>query len=240
MEVVRANPVWGEERIAAELLRKLGVRVSSRTVRRYMGRGLGGRGPGATGPRSAAFVGTHAHALVAGVFGVAGTATFRVLHIFVALEVGSRRLLHVNVTGHPTAAWTLQQFREVLAAPHAYRFILHDRDSIYSPWLDAAGSAMGIRVLRTPVQAPRANAVYERLLGSRRRACVDFLIPFGENHLRRILRAWQAHGNRGRPHASLGQGLPSHHPGCRAPDYGPPATARRAGRGTIDPRWAPS
>jgi len=88
------------------------------------------------------------------------------IHLFVALEVGSRRLVHVNVTSHPTAAWTLQQFREVLAAPHAYRFVLYDRDSIYSPWLDAAVAAMGVRVLRTPVQAPTANAYCERLLAA--------------------------------------------------------------------------
>lgn len=75
---------------------------------------------------------------------------------------------------------------------------------------------MGVRVLRTPIQAPRANAVCERLLGSLRRECLDFLIPFGEEHLRRILRAWQAHYNRGRPHASLGPGLPEPPPGLPA------------------------
>jgi hypothetical protein len=130
------------------------------------------------------------------------------------MEVGSRRLVHVNVTSHPTAAWTLQQFREVLASPHAYRFVLHDRDSIYAPELDAAVAAMGVRVLLTPVQAPKA--VCERPLGSLRRECLDFLIPVGEAHLRRILRAWRIHYNRGRPHASLGPGFP--HP--RSPALG--------------------
>jgi hypothetical protein len=94
---------------------------------------------------------------------LAVTATFRVLYVVVTMEVGSRRLVHVK--GHPTAAWTLQQCQEVLAAPHAYRFVLHNRDSIYPPWLDGAVAAMGVRVLRTPVQAPRANAVCERLSG---------------------------------------------------------------------------
>jgi putative transposase len=182
--------------------------VSPRTVRRYMGRGLGGGGHGAAGQRWATFVRTHAEALVACAFCVAVTETFRVLHIFMALEVGSRRLVHGNVTSHPTAAWTLQQFREALTAPHAYRFVLHDRESIYSPWLDAAVTALGVRVLRTPVQAPRGNAVCERLLGSLRRECPDFLIPLGEEHLRRILCAWKLHYNRGRPHSSLGPGLP--------------------------------
>ena len=102
------------------------------------------------------------------------------LYVFVVMEIGSRRLVHINVTSHPTAAWTLQQFREVLAAPHLYRFVLHDRDSIYSPWLDAAVTAMGARVLCTPVQTPQANAFCERLLGSLRRECLDFLTPLSE------------------------------------------------------------
>jgi putative transposase len=214
--MARDNPTWGEERLAAELLVKLGLRVSPRTVRRYMARGFGGGGRGATGQRWATFVRNHAHALVACDFCVVVTATFRMLYVFVALEVGSRRLVHVNVTSHPTAAWTLQQFREVLAAPHAYRFILHDRDRIYSPWLDAAVTAMGVRILRTPVQAPTANAVCERLLGSLRRECLDYLIPFGEEHLRRILRVWRFHYNRGRPHSRLGPGLPEPLPGLPA------------------------
>jgi putative transposase len=157
--MARDNPTWGEERIAAELLVKLGIRVSPRTVRRYMDRTSGGGGVHSctNGQRWATFVRNHAQALVACDFCVVVTATFRILYVFVALEVGSRRLLHINATAHPTAVWTLQQFREILAEPHAYRFVLHDRDSIYSAWLDAALSAMGVRVLRTPVQAPQAK-----------------------------------------------------------------------------------
>lgn len=172
--MARDNPTWGEERIAAELLLKLGLRVSPRTVRRYMARGRGEGGRGATGQRGATFVRNHAEALVACDFCVVVPATFRVLYVFVALEVGSRRLLHVNVTSHPTAAWTLQQFREVLPMPHSYRFILHDRDSSYAPWLDSALTAMGVRVLRTPVQVPVANVHGERLLGTLRREWLDF------------------------------------------------------------------
>jgi hypothetical protein len=174
--MARSNPTWGEERIAAELLLKLGIRVSPRTVRRYMARGTGGGWRGAAGQRWATFVRNHAQAVVACDFCVAVTATFRVLYIFVALEVGSRRLVHSNVTRHPTAAWTLQQLREVLAEEHPYRFVLHDRDSSYAPGLDAAVTAMGVRILRTSVQAPTANAVCKHLLGSLRRECLDFSI----------------------------------------------------------------
>ena len=216
--MARHNPTWGEERIAGELRLKLGIRVSPRTVRRYMGHKWGGGGDysHATGQRWATFVRTHAQALVACDFCVVVTATFRILYVFVALEIGSRRLLHVNATAHPTAAWPLQQFREILAEPHGYRFVLHDRDSIYSQWLDTAITAMGVRVLRTPIQTPQANCYCERLLGTLRRECLDFLIPFGEEHLRRILHLWQVHYNRGRPHSSLGPGLPAPPPGLPA------------------------
>jgi transposase InsO family protein len=105
--------------------------------------------------------------------------------------------------------------RQVLAMPHAYRFVLHDRDSIYSPWLDAAVTAMGVRVLRTPIQTPQANVVCERLLGSLRRECLDFLIPLTEHHLLRLLKVWRTHYNCGRPHTSLGPGIP--HPPAGLP-----------------------
>ena len=134
---------------------------------------------------------------------------------------------------HPTAAWTLQQFREILAEPHPYRFVLHDRDSIYWQWLDAALTAIGVRVLRTPVQSPIANAYCERLLGSLYRECLDYLIPFGENHLRRILLLWKSHYNRGRPHARLGPGLPESSPGFQPQGSSESVPTEQAGRGTI-------
>jgi transposase InsO family protein len=108
-------------------------------------------------------------ALLACDFFVVVTARFRILYVFVLLEVGTRRVRHYNVTAHPTAEWTLQQFREALPDEHSYRFVIHDRDSIFSKELDEAVSEMGVRVLRTPVRAPKANAVCERLVGSTRR-----------------------------------------------------------------------
>lgn len=144
-------------------------------------------------------------------FFVVVTARFRVLYVFVLMEVGTRKIAHFNVTAHPTAAWTLQQFREVITGEQPYRFVLHDRDSIYSNDLDSSLKATGIRVLRTPYRAPQANAFCERLVGTMRRECLDFLIPWNEKDVRRILKEWVAHYNQGRPHSSLGPGIP--HPG---------------------------
>ena len=88
------------------------------------------------------------------------------------------------------------------------RFLIHDRDSIFSAEVDQQLKAFGLRVLRTPVRAPKANAYCERLVGSVRRECLDFMIPLGEKHLRRILSEWVTHYNQRRPHLSLGPGIP--------------------------------
>lgn len=136
------------------------------------------------------------------------------------MEVGSRRLLHFNVTAHPTAEWTLQQFHEGINGEGRHRFLIHDRDSIYSPALDSGLRCMGLTVLKTPVKAPQANAFCERLIGTIRRECLDFLIPVNEKHPRKTLREWAAHYNQGRSHSSLGPGIPEPTP----PDLSPPAS----------------
>jgi len=209
-EMARDNPTWGEGRIAGELSLKLGLRVSPRTVRRYMPKDPGGYGLRGRGDqRWATFVRNHAEAIVACDLFVSVTATFRVLYVFVMMEIGNRRILHCNVTAHPTAEWTLQQLRQAISCDHRWRFLIHDRDSIFSKRLDETVSRMGLRVLRTPVRAPKANAFAERLVGTVRRECLDWLIPLSEKHLRRILARWVRHYNEARPHSSLGPGIPN-------------------------------
>jgi putative transposase len=207
--MVRENPTWGEERIANELLLKLGLRVSPRTVRKYMPqRGDHGRGKRATSQHWQTFVRNHAQAIVACDFCVVVTATFRLLYVFVVMEHATRRILHCNVTAHPTAPWTLQQLREAIPADHGYRFLLHARDSIFSQQLDQPIHHLGLRVLKTPPQSPQANALCERLLGTLRQECVDFVIPLTENHLQQVLHTWVPHYNASRPHMALGPGIP--------------------------------
>jgi transposase InsO family protein len=154
------------------------------------------------------FVDNHAKAIVACDFCTVVTAIFRLLYVFVLLEHATRRMLHCHVTMHPTAQWTIQQLREVIPADHQYRFLIHDRDGIFSHDLDQRMGNMGLRVLRTPVRSPQANSLSERLLGTLRRECLDLMIPLTECHLRRSLHEWVRHYNAGRPHMVLGPGIP--------------------------------
>ena len=203
------NPIWGEARIVDELRLKLGLRVSPRSVGKYLSDGQGPRRTLDPKQRWTTFVRNHAKGIVACDFFVVVTATFRVLYVFVVMELGTRRIVHHNVTAHPTAEWTLQQCREALPGDHGYRYLIHDRDRIYSKELDRAVESMGVRVLRTPVRCPKANCFCERLVRTARRECLNFLIPFSEAHLTRILREWVSHYNHGRPHKRLGPGIPA-------------------------------
>ena len=169
---------------------------------------LGGRPRQPSGQRWATFIHNHASAVVACDLFTSVTATFQVLYVFVAIEIGSRRILHGNVTDHPTADWTRQQFREFLDGESGHRYLIHDRDSVFSVEVDAALKGFGLRVLKTPVRSPMANAYCERVIGSIRRECLDHLIPLNERHLKRILREFITHYNRGRPHSALGPGFP--------------------------------
>jgi putative transposase len=183
------NPSWGEERVANELLLKLGRPVSPRTVQKYLPKRLDhGRHPRAPSQRWRAFMCNHAQAIVACDFCVVVRATFRLLFDFVVMEHVTRRILHANATAHLTTQWTLQQRREAIPADHTYRFLIHDRDAIFSRDLDQHVRRLGLRVLQTPPRSPQVNALCERLMGILWRECLDFMIPLTENHLRHLLK----------------------------------------------------
>jgi transposase InsO family protein len=207
VEIAVANRTWGEERIAAELRLKLGLTVSPRTVRRYMPRDPRRRG-GQPTQSWTTFIHNHAGAVLACDFFLVVTATFRRLYVFVLVDIGTRRVLHWNVIDHPTAEWTTQQFRNALPHEPRYRFLIHDRDNIFAPAVDAALGSMSLHVLRTPPRTPQANAHCERFIGTALRECLDWVIPINEHHLRRVLAEWIRHYNRERPHSALGPGIP--------------------------------
>jgi hypothetical protein len=185
------NPLWGEQRVANELMLKLGIRVSPRTVRKYMPKRPARHARG--DQRWSTFLRNHAKAIVACDFLVSVTATFQLFYVFVLIEEGSRRLLHFNVTQHPSAAWTLQQLRQALGYGD-FRCLIHDRDSIFARGLDESIGKLGLRVLKSPPSSPMANAICERVIGTIRRECLDWLIPVSESHLRSILKEWVVAG----------------------------------------------
>jgi len=136
------------------------------------------------------------------------SATFRIYYVLVVMEIGSRRILHTNVTAHPTADWVRQQLRQAIPCDHAYRFLIHDRGSAFSTKVDDTIRSLGLRPLNTAYRAPRANAYCERLIGTIRRECLDYLIPLSQNHLRLILKEYVTYYNTARPHSGLGPGIP--------------------------------
>jgi transposase InsO family protein len=141
------------------------------------------------------FLRNHARGVIACDFLVAVTSTFRVLYVLVVIEHHSRRLIHFNVT----AQWTRQQLREAVGYAERYEYLLHDRDAIFSAELDASIRRFGLRVLKSPPRSPKVNSICERVIGTIRRECLDWIIPLSEGHLRRTLKAWVTHYNRGRP-----------------------------------------
>jgi len=206
-EMATHNCTWGEERIAAELRVKLGLTVSPRTVRRYMPP-RPRRRSGQSAQSWGTFLHNHASAVRACDFFIVVTATFQRLYVFVSLDIATRRVVHWNLTQHPTAEWTIQQFRNGLPLDSPYRFVVHDRDGIFAPAVDEALRSMSLQTLKTPVRAPQANAHRERFIGTARRECLDWMIPLNEQHLRSVLAEWISHYNGERPHSALGLGFP--------------------------------
>ena len=133
--MVRKNPTWGEARVASELAVKLGLCLSPRTIRAYWPEELRPH-HGSSSQRWMTFVRNHAKAIVACDFVVAVTLRLKFLYVFVVMEIGSRRLLHVNATAYPTSAWTVQQLREAIPSNHGYCGLIHDRCGVFSKDLD--------------------------------------------------------------------------------------------------------
>jgi hypothetical protein len=194
----RENATWGEDMIRGQLA-KLGYVVSSRTVAKYRPSGLS-RG---RGQRWTTFLRNHLHETWGCDFFTVVTARFRVLYVFVVLSLHRRRLVHLGVTDHPTAAWTAQRFVEATAdAGVVPRFVVHDRDSIYGGVFRTRVRGLGTRFLITPPRCPQANSFSERVIGTIRRGCTDHVLVRDARHAERILTDYLAYYH-ARPHRSL-------------------------------------
>jgi putative transposase len=198
----RENPTWGAPRIHGELL-KLGIDIGETSVSKYMVRS---RKPPSQTWRT--FLENHLQQLVSIDFFTVPTIRFQVLYVFLVLAHDRRRILHFNVTAHPTAEWAGQQLREAFPFDQRPRYLLRDRDAIFGDDFRRQVTDMGIQeVLSTP-RSPWQRAYVERVIGSIRRECLDHLIAFNETSLRRILRSYVEYYHRSRTHLSLGKDSP--------------------------------
>jgi putative transposase len=203
--MARENP-WGAPRIHAELV-KLGFQVSERTVSRYMPRAPAD--PNVIN-RWRTFLANHREGLAGMDFFTVPTVTFRVLYVFFVIHHGRRRILHVNVTDRPTAAWIIQQLREAFPFDTAPRYLIFDRDSKYSANVIALIKAAGVSPVRTSFRSPWQNGVAERWVETCRREILDHVIVANENHLRRLLRGYLDYQDR--CHLSLAKDAPKPRP----------------------------
>jgi len=182
-KMAKENRLWGAERIRGELL-KLGVRVSKRTIQKYMPSVR--RSPSQTW---ATFLKNHAGDIWACDFTVVHDLLFRPLYIFVVIELQTRRIVHAAVTRSPTDDWTAQQLREATPWGKGAKYLIRDRDSRYGSLFSKVAKSTGIKVLKTPVRAPKANAICERFIGSLRRGCLNHMLTLHSNQLHRTVRA---------------------------------------------------
>ena len=198
----RENPTCGAPRIQSEL-RLLGYDVSETTVDKYM---THDRKP--PSPTWRTFLDNHLQDIVAIDFFTVPTATFRILFALVLLRHDRRMIVHFNVTEHPTAEWTAQQIVEAFPEQTAPRFLIRDRDSIYGAFYRDRVMHMGIEEIVTARRSPWQNPYVERLIGSIRRECLNYVIVVNERHLRRILSSYFVYYHESRTHLSLNRNSP--------------------------------
>jgi putative transposase len=212
LRMARENPTWGYRRIQGELI-GLGRRVAASTVWKILKSAGIDPAPLRSGPTWRQFLATQAHAILAVDFAHVDTVFLRRLYLLVVIEHGRRCVHLAGITAHPTGAWVTQQARNLLMdlGDHAerFRFLIRDRDSKFTAAFDAVFAGADIRILRTPIRAPRANAIAERFVGTLRRECLDHLLDHRATPPRsstaRVPRALQHH----RSHRSLGQHPPT-------------------------------
>jgi transposase InsO family protein len=204
LRLARENPRWGYPRIAGELL-KLGLRVSPSTVRRLLLAAGLTPAPRRSGPSWREFLHQQAASVLACDFFTVETIALRRYYVLFFIELGSRRVHLAGCTTNPTGTWITQQARNLsfTGILERTRFLIHDRDGKFSAAFEEVFRSEGIRVIRTPVRAPQANAYAERFIRTIRAECLDWLLILGRGHLEQVLRTYTAHYNKERPHRSL-------------------------------------
>src|ERR1017187_4000962 len=211
VRLAKENPLWGHRWIHGELT-KLGVTIAPSTVWEILRAAGIDPAPRRSGPSWRQFLHAQAAGIVAVDFLHVDPVLLRRLYVLVFIEHGTRRMHLGGVTANPTGDWTVQQARNLaLTLGEQFediRFLIRDRGSNFTASFDAVFQAAGTRIVRTAVQAPRMNAICERLVGTLRRELLDRVLILGEAHLRAVLAEYQVHYNTARPHQGIAQRVP--------------------------------
>jgi putative transposase len=225
VRLARENSRWGCVRIQGEL-RKLGIGVGATTIRSILRRAGLGPAPRRQATLWREFLRAQAQGIVACDFFTVETAWLRTLYVLFFVEHGSRRVHLAGVTTNPDGAWMRQQARNLAIEQRLknVRYLLHDRDAKFSEPFDELIRSEDVRVIKTPVRAPQANAIAERWVRTVRSECLDHVLVFGRRHLEQILRGYVTHFNGERPHRSLELAAPAGSPRSRG---SPSADIRR-------------
>ncbi len=233
VRLAQENPLWGYRRIHGELT-KLGVAVAPSTVYEILRAAGIDPAPRRDARAWRQFLHAQAAGILAADFLHVDTVALTRLYVLVFVEHGTRRMHVGGVTAHPTGDWTVQQARNLALDLGErfgdFRFLLRDRGSNFTASFDAVFQATGTTIVRTAVQAPRMNAICERLIGTLRREVLDRTLILNQVHLRAVLAEYQEHYNTARPHQGIDQ---------RVPDPGPAPRGTAADTGTCQIRRKP-
>ena len=204
LRLARENLSWGHRRICGELA-KLGLQASPTSVRRLRARARLGPAPRREGPSWREFLHAQASSIVACDFFTVETLFLRRFYVLFFIEHGTRRVRLGGCTTNPDGTWVTQQARNLsfIGLLERARFLIRDRDSKYSGSFDEVFRSEGIRIVKTPVRSPKANATAERFVRTIRTECLDWLLIFNRRHLEHVLRVYVDHYNTGRPHRAL-------------------------------------
>jgi putative transposase len=228
LRLARENPTWGYRRIQGELAR-MGVVLAPSSVWAILRRIGIDPSPRRSGPTWAEFLRSQASSMLACDFFSVDTVLLKRLYVLFFIEIETRRVFVTGVTAHPTGSWVIQQARNLAMAlenrVHPVKFLIRDRDTKFTSSFDEVFKVEGVRIIRTPIRAPRANAFAERFVGTVRRECLDRMLIFGRCHLEQVLADYGAHYNEHRPHRSLDQQAPLTL-GTKPPSTGDPDLAR--------------
>ena len=212
LEMARDNPAWGYRRIHGELT-GLGYKVAPSTVWKILKDAGIDPAPRRAGQTWREFLTGQAKTILAADFFHVDTVLLQRLYVLFFIEHGTRRVHLAGITAHPTGAWVIQQARNLLmdleGQADGLKFLIRDRDAKFTAEFDAVFNAIGVRIIKTPVQTPRANAIAERWIASARRECLDRMLVTGERHLRLVLGEYTDHYNTHRPHRTLHQNRPA-------------------------------